>query len=132
MGLYDIVKCEVALPDGFRRGEFQTKTFNDPYMDLYTITAAGRLMCRYEASREPVPESEWMHVGATHPLEQLWHEQSKTRPIYAERDTGYHGILNFYTDSGSRHDGTWKWHEYNAKFTDGNLVEIVQVQSDEA
>lgn len=38
-------------------------------------------------------------------------------------DVNYHGWFRFY-DSDKV---TGNWHEYKAKFTDGNLVEIVQV-----
>lgn len=33
----------------------------------------------------------------------------------------YHGFVNFYT-----HDKNDKWWEFDAKFTDGNLVEIIR------
>lgn len=123
MGLFDYVRCEVPLPDGFD-GELQTKDFDDAYMERYTITKDGRLTLRYVVERVPVPETEWKYVGATGALEQIWHEQSKTRPVFAEKDMNFHGMLNFYGSSGSRDAGNWQWHEYNAKFTDGNLVSI--------
>ena len=37
-------------------------------------------------------------------------------------DLKFHGVLNFYGLDEAR-----GWHEYNAKFTDGQLVEIKQV-----
>lgn len=125
MGIFDYVRCEVPLPDGFS-GELQTKDFEDPYLETYTIKKDGRLTKRYVERREPVPESEWKYVGATDALEQLWHEQSKTKPIFAESDINFHGMLNFYGTSGKREDGSYEWHEYNAKFTDGKLVEIAR------
>ena len=36
-------------------------------------------------------------------------------------DIGFHGWLNFYRGNAR------EWEEYNAKFTDGNLVEIIRV-----
>lgn len=42
------------------------------------------------------------------------------------RDMQFHGFLNFYTYTRDR-----KWFEYNAKFTDGRLVEIQAVTTDE-
>lgn len=123
MGMFDYVRCEVPLPDGFK-GELQTKDFDCPYLERYTITKGGRLTHRYVSDYEPVPESEWEHIGATDPLHQLWHEQSKRKPIYAERDTNFHGLLNFYASAGG------VWHEYNAKFTDGQLVSIEQDTSE--
>lgn len=118
MGLFDYVRCNVPLPDGFD-GELQTKDFDDAYLETYTITKDGRLMQRYVSDREPVPESEWKYVGDDDPLHKLWHEQSKWKLIFAERDVNFHGILNFYGGGG-----TDEWHEYNAKFTDGTLVSI--------
>lgn len=44
MGLFDDVRCDVPLPDGFEGRSFQTKDFEDPYMDKYVITNAGRLV----------------------------------------------------------------------------------------
>jgi hypothetical protein len=125
MGMFDYVRCDVPLPDGFS-GELQTKDFDCPYMDVYTISADGRLMERYVEREEPVPESEWKYVGSTHPLEKIRHEHSKTKIIYGERDTNYHGWLNFYGGSAD------EWHEYNAKFTDGQLVEIKIVPSNDS
>ena len=40
-------------------------------------------------------------------------------------DPGFHGVVNFY---GTDSEGDW--HEYNAKFTDGQLVGITQVVDD--
>lgn len=37
-------------------------------------------------------------------------------------DYEHHGMLNFYGTDGQK-----IWHEYNAKFTDGRLVEIASV-----
>ena len=43
-------------------------------------------------------------------------------------DMNFHGILNAYGYDSS----TGAWHEYNIKFTDGNLVEITQVVSNDS
>lgn len=46
-----------------------------------------------------------------------WDSQAR---VYGEpTDLNYHGMLNFYGGSSAN------WHEYDAKFTDGQLVEIV-------
>lgn len=84
MGMFDYVRCEVPLPDGYE-GELQTKDF-DCQMQQCVITMIGRLT-----------------VDGV--------------------DREFHGIFNFYDL-----DRNGKWHEYNAKFTDGQLVEIKQVQ----
>ncbi|MDI3563577.1 hypothetical protein [Bradyrhizobium sp. Arg816] len=94
MGMFDYVKCELPLPDGWK-GELQTKDFEDPYLETYTIRADGRLIRRR-------PKYDIDPPGTA----------------YGEIDTNFHGILNFY----GLEDG--EWHEYDAKFTDGQLVEI--------
>jgi hypothetical protein len=122
MGMFDYVRCELPLPDGWGADgsyvELQTKDFEFPYLETYTITKGGRLTRRFVSDWEPVPESEWEYVGDDNPLHKLWHERSKRKPIHSERDVNFHGMLNFYGSEGTR------WHEYNAKFTDGQLVSI--------
>ena len=44
MGLFDHVRCDYPLPDRKPGKEFQTKSFDAPYMDRYWITAEGRLL----------------------------------------------------------------------------------------
>ena len=41
-------------------------------------------------------------------------------------DQNFHGYFNFY-DFDTREGKEGVWHEYNAKFTDGQLIEIEQV-----
>jgi hypothetical protein len=131
MGMFDNVYCNQPLPDGFiSRSGFQTKDF-DRAMETYTITPDGHLMHRFIDHYDPVPEGEWKYVGTTDPLEKIWHEASKEKAVYAERDVNFHGWFRFYAGEGKREDGTWRWHEYRAKFTDGQLVKIVSVDADE-
>lgn len=40
-------------------------------------------------------------------------------------DLNYHGLFNFYRDLDK------VWYEYEAKFTDGNLVEIIEMEMEE-
>ena len=99
MGLFDDVRCEMPLPDGYdpdRKRTFQTKDLGCDMGD-YRITGDGRL----------IRESEGYF-----PNEKLG-------------ETDFHGWLNFY-DWVSE---TSEWHEYNAKFTDGKCVEITTVDS---
>jgi hypothetical protein len=142
MGLYDTVKCDVPLPDGWTGTDMQSKDL-DCGMDTYRISADGRLMQRYVAELVPVPESEWEYVGDSDPLHAIWHEQSKTKPVWEERDTNYHGYLTFYGTEvvgyepgdlkifGPKGRPVYRWHEYKAKFTDGNLVGIDSIKSDD-
>ena len=130
MGMFDDIHCDYPLPDGCQEKRFQTKDL-DCQLDLYTMTAEGRLLKEEVDRYEPIPESEWTYVDATGLLEQHWHELSKRRPIFIQRDTNFHGILNFYTSTGSNQDGTIKWYEYEAKFTDGVLVEITRLPDED-
>ena len=95
MGMFDYIRSEIPLPDGFA-GELQTKDFNCD-MGLHVIRADGRLI-----------------------LEILDHTDEARH-----EDANYHGIVRFY---GS--DEHKNWHEYLAKFTDGNLVGITIVGDD--
>lgn len=105
MGMFDEVECQVPLPDGWEHPVFQTKTFDEPYLDRYIIRADGRLI-----RKKP------------------WYSDQITE----DTDLNYHGILNFYSYEGDPNDETpieQRWHEYNAKFTDGHLVSIEAVSS---
>ena len=59
MGMFDHVTCELPMPDGREvlKESFQTKSLWC-CMDLFTITAEGRLIfhkCRYSTSDPPAP-----------------------------------------------------------------------------
>jgi len=99
MGMFDDVKVEVPLPDGAILSGFQTKDF-DCLLDAYTIRADGEL---------------WREV---------W---SFDEPGRMER-VDFHGRFRFYTFSDESNAMT-SWHEYEAKFTDGKLVEITVLKS---
>jgi hypothetical protein len=104
MGMFDEVICELPLPDGWKHPVFQTKDFEDPYLDKYVIRADGRLI-----RKKP------------------WYECE----IKADTDMNYHGLLRFYSYEGDPNDDTpieYRWHEYEAKFTDGALQEILLVE----
>ena len=98
--MFDYVKCEVPLPDQWDAVNLQTKYFGCE-LDLYTITSDGRLTRRYVSCSKDVPEA------------------------YSEYDIIFHGIFRFYGTDREK-----KWHEYAAKFTDGQLVKI-EVVDDE-
>lgn len=45
MGLFDYIRCEYPLPDGFDGDvEYQTKDTPNQYLDRYTIAEDGRLL----------------------------------------------------------------------------------------
>ena len=93
--MFDHVKCEVPLPDGWDAANLQTKHFGCEE-DIYTITSDGRLTRRYASDSQDVPE---------------------------ECEIIFHGIFRFYGTDREK-----KWHEYAAKFTDGQLVKIETVE----
>lgn len=104
MGMFDEVICEVPLPDGWKHPVFQTKDFEDPYLDKYVIRADGRLI-----RKKP------------------WYQCE----ISEDTDMNYHGLLRFYSYEGDPNHDTPiddRWHEYEAKFTDGQLVGISVVK----
>lgn len=114
MGLFDYVNCEAPLPDGKPTPPelFQTKDFDNPYLEKYTITKDGRLV-------HHAVDYEWIKDEAA-PLG-YWQRATPAGDV----DTNWHGFLNFYDYNTS----TKEWREFDAKFTDGKLVEIVQRHS---
>lgn len=121
MGLFDYVRCDYPLPDGkpTPRELFQTKDFPEPYMERYTITGEGRLIA-HRVRYEEVPLSERPYPNETGFLK--WAGSIKAVPI-GDEDLKFHGFLYFY---GFEDGGDFR--EFNAKFTDGKLVEITQVK----
>jgi hypothetical protein len=97
VGMFDHVTCELPMPDGrdVPKDGFQTKSLQC-LMDLFTITAAGRLIYhrrRYVlASEARMPE----HV--------------------ADIDMNYHGDIEM---CGTSSDGKLAW--YAVRFTHGTL-----------
>lgn len=96
MGMFDYVRCEMPLPDGFEGKNMQTKDLGCT-MSTVTITKDGRLTGRVR---------EW------------WWEEYK--PV---RDLDFHGDMTFYDYEGDI-NGSYVWHEYVARFTEGQLVSI--------
>ncbi len=96
--MFDDVTCHYPLPDGKPSEPFQTKTFDEPYLEHYTITAHGRLL-----------------------RDQPWWTCEKGEPR-DPTDVNFHGILNFY-------GGETEWREFDAKFTDGQLVSVTKIES---
>lgn len=119
MGMFDNIVCDRIMPDGLDGSEveFQTKDF-DNEMDVITITTDGRLkrdLWHYEDTSKdklPYPDAKpgsWQSICGI-----------ITRVVDKEDvDMNFHGTFYFYASDKDK-----KWHEYIAKFTDGNLVEI--------
>ena len=112
MGLYDRVHVyeSIDLPefDGDRTGvKWQTKDFGRTMTD-YVIRADGRL---YKADREYEKHETDEDEFAPFTLEQVDEKWV---------DMGYHGIFRFYRSVDD------EWVEFEAKFTDGELVQITR------
>jgi hypothetical protein len=109
MGMFDDLRCERVMPDGFdgRKHGFQTKDF-ECSMVPYRISDEGRML-------QPV----W-HGRDTGSLSTPAREPDKWHDMH------YHGFVHFYTYLSERECGKdeGEWHGYYAKFTEGQLVEI--------
>lgn len=127
MGMFDYIRCELPLPDGWEAPELQSKDF-DCEMVTHVISKDGKMMLdRGHNEEAPLLErSMWKAEWGTsekaqedHALEALC---GCIRRVPKYVDANFHGHVNFYG-----HDREKNWHEYNAKFTDGKLVEIATV-----
>jgi len=144
MGMFDYLRCEVSLPDGWKPPrELQTKDF-DCNMVTHVISAEGRLMLSRIDRVEEVPKAERPYPNDDGFLGLCGSIRTHT----SLHDSNYHGLVNFYGSEyqtpegapasyhGVEHDADGVrchktktplkhvWHEYNAKFTDGQLVGI--------
>jgi hypothetical protein len=108
MGMFDYVNYKGAI--------YQTKDLSC-VMETLTITEDGRLV-HDESHWEPVEKKDRPHPNDDGLLGMMG--SFKTVVDRENVDLNYHGYLNFY-----RHTDSGKWEEFNAKFTDGKLVEIL-------
>lgn len=61
-------------------------------------------------------------------LKKQWRQECGKVIEAAPHDMNFHGWLNFYTCNIDPANGSrGKWEEYNAKFVDGALMEVVPV-----
>jgi hypothetical protein len=120
MGMFDDVTCLAPLPDDYAgdRARFQTKDL-DRTLDRYVITEDGRLLVNAFRLEDNPDWKGWAagFLDGSHPFD---------RVELGQVEVGYDGLLKFYGGS------TGTWHEYEAKFTDGRLVEIKQIGKREA
>lgn len=121
MGMFDNVNLELTTPlpefDGDATTvEWQTKDIKDPCLDTYIIKNNRLIKVCHEW--EEVPLTERVNVmGMSVPLirpKKTW-----------EEDVEYHGLFRFYTMIEEPGDtGKDVWYEYEAKFTDGEMINI--------
>lgn len=110
MGMFDEVLCLYPLPGGAPQQKvWQTKDFEMPYLEKYTITEDGRLL---------------KHVGQF--------------DSPAEEISDFHGDLNFYGGnySGSSwrgyltdDDKRGEWWSFVARFTSGRLTRLTHTHT---
>jgi hypothetical protein len=100
MGLYDEIISDYPLSEWpGRRGAAVSDKGPRCLLQTYRITSDGRLLV---SSDEHTPAGKLQRSGM--------------------RDTQHHGYLVFYTSV--EHAGRGEWFEYQAKFTDGRLVDM--------
>jgi hypothetical protein len=143
MGMFDYIRCEVPLPDGWQPDELQSKDF-DCEMVTHYISKEGRMMLDCGHNEEvPLMErrgwkAEWgdsEEAQKEHALEAI---MGCIRRIPKYVDSNYHGVVNFYGSETVGYEpeqpgDTFRrairvFHDYEAKFTDGQLVGIELVR----
>jgi hypothetical protein len=144
MGMYDSIRCERPLPDGWQPDELmQTKDLDCELLE-YVITKDGRLLCD-RGHFENLPDR-YLEYGEAFRLFTDTVNAPKRVPKLVE--TGFGGLIRFgglevigyETDQRYGRPVTYrssinsvvvggkpiyKRHDYRAKFTDGQLIEIV-------
>ena len=113
MGMFDDIRCERPLPDGWHRRGMQTKDL-DCDLSQYRITAEGTLEVQ---RREMAPAG----PPRQHPFIPSWGDY---QPMKCVREwwvpVPYHGDIYFY---GGGFDDDW--HEYRARFNEGVLTTLI-------
>lgn len=112
MGMFDYVRSQIALPDGFT-GQLQCKDF-DCELAVVEIREDGTLWIeRFDheivpLAERPYPDADdWRAIiGMIRRSNDRWEQ------------IPFHGEMNFYGGEGK------DWHEYVARFTDGKLAFI--------
>jgi hypothetical protein len=137
MGMFDYIQCEVPLPDGWNPPELQTKDFGCG-MVTHIITKDGRLLLEQIDETLDVPKHERPYPDA--PEGSLKAFCGCIRTVRSRHDANFHGIVNFYgletvgrepdERYGARGRPIYKHHNYNAKFTNGQLVEITMADEE--
>jgi hypothetical protein len=117
MGMFDYIRCDAPLPDGWSPGgPLQTKDF-DCEMVCHVITNDGKLMLERIDATHIVPKAERPYPNE--PDDSILGMCGMLRINTGLYESDFHGVVNFYG-----HDENDRWHEYKAKFTDGRLVKI--------
>lgn len=132
MGLFDYIRCEYPLPDGFDGDlTYQTKDTPAYYMEHYTITAEGKLI-HHSVTYETRPKAERPFPDAE---EGSWRALAgSVRAVPAGSvEVPFHGALNFYTSNigasgphgyATDDDEPGWYRDYVALFDRGQLIKI--------
>lgn len=116
MGMFDNIRCEVPLPDGFEGDPlFQTKDF-ECVLATHAIREDGLYLD--DGHYETVPKAERPNPDAEEGTLEDLKGSLRWVPNLA-RHSEAHGTIIFYGD-----DAAGKRHDYEAKFTDGELIGI--------
>jgi hypothetical protein len=142
MGMYDSIRCEQPLPDGWQPDEqMQTKDLDCELLD-YVITKDGRLLCN-RGHFENLPDRYLEYEEAFKFFAETANTGTRRAPELA--DTSFDGVLRFgglevigyepgqnpvlyRSDRNSVVVGgkpIYRSHDYRAEFEDGQLIEIV-------
>lgn len=116
MGMFDHIRCEVPLPDGFVGDPlFQTKDF-ERVLATHAIRDDGLYVD--DGHYVTVPKAERPNPDAEEGTLEDLKGSLRWVPNLA-RHPEAHGLIIFYG-----YDAAGKRHEYEAKFTDGELIGI--------
>lgn len=121
MSMFDHIRCEVALPDGFD-GEplFRTEDF-ERVLATHAIREDGLYLD--DGHYETVPKAERPHPDAAEgTLEELQGSLRWVPNLVLHPEA--HGMIAFHGE-----DAAGKRHDYEARFMDGELIGI-KVRSD--
>ena len=116
MSMYDHIRCEVPLPDGFKGDPlFQTQDF-ERVLATHAILEEGLYLD--DGHYETVPKAERPHPDAEEgTLEELKGSLRWVPNLVLHSEA--HGIIHFYGE-----DTAGVQHDYEAKFMDGELIGI--------
>lgn len=121
MSMFDRIRCEVPLPDGFEGDPlFLTKDF-ERVLATHAIREDGLYLD--DGHYETVPKAERPNPDAEEGTLAALQGSLRWMPNLVHHPEA-HGVINFYGD-----DAAGKLHEYEAKFMDGELIGI-KVRSD--
>lgn len=127
MGMYDHIRCEYPLPEGWQDRTFQSKSL-DCAMDDYTITADGRLI-HHTVRWEVVPKEERPHPEAPDDDMLSFFGSMRTVPT-GDVEIPYHGDIHFYDWDHARGLGKGL-RTFTARFTEGRVTRLTDHGTEE-